>query len=194
MSKKIPSRLRRVAGSLCMAALCLAAAACAVPSQPQPPDWPRPIQPTDGERWLMRLSARGVQIYECQPTQSGSRWTLIAPDAELYDEQGRAIGRHGAGPTWEAHDGSRVVGVVIAHADAPSADAIPWLLLKTRDAGPAGAFSDVHRIRRVNTTGGTAPPAGCDAAAHGARARVPYAAEYILYARRTLVVPVGVLA
>lgn len=43
----------------------------------------------------------------------------------------------------------------VARADAPSAAAIPWLLLSTASDGPPGAFSEVTSIQRVNTSGGT---------------------------------------
>src|ERR687883_164325 len=54
----------------------------------------------------------GVQIYACK----GSAWTLVAPRATLYGPNGRRIGTHFAGPTWQAKDGSRVVGRVVARA------------------------------------------------------------------------------
>lgn len=46
--------------------------------------------------------ATGFQIYICRPGASGMpAWTLKAPDAELFDEQGKSIGKHFGGPTWQ---------------------------------------------------------------------------------------------
>jgi hypothetical protein len=39
--------------------------------------------------------------------------------------QGKRIGGHYAGPTWEANDGSKVVGEVLQRADAPRPGAVP---------------------------------------------------------------------
>ena len=74
------------------------------------------------------------------------------------------IGRHYAGPHWEALDGSKIAGTVKERADAPLADAIPWLLLTAKSVGPEGSFSKVTSIQRVNTVGGVAPTTGCSEA------------------------------
>ena len=104
--------------------------------------------------------------------------------AATFDAAGRRIGSHGAGPSWQARDGSRVVGTLKARADAPRADAIPWLLLSTRSTGADGAFSRVTNIRRVHTVGGSAPRSGCGADTVGATARAAYTADYVLYTHR----------
>ena len=50
--------------------------------------------------------ATGFQIYVCRPDVEGKPvWALKAPEAELFDEQGKSIGRHFAGPTWQFSDG-----------------------------------------------------------------------------------------
>lgn len=153
-------------------------AACA---SPPAVDWPAALAPAPAETLLMTVPARGVQIYECRGSAAGAAWTFVAPEADLFDSLGRPIGTHGAGPSWQARDGSRVEGTLAARAEAPSADAIAWLLLTTRDAGPAGRFSGVTRIRRIHTAGGLAPRSGCSADTLGATARVPYTADYLLY-------------
>jgi hypothetical protein len=139
------------------------------------------------ESLTMVVSARGVQIYECRAKKgepAGFEWAFLAPEAELYDAQGSRIGRHYAGPSWEANDGSRVEGTVKERADGPSGASIPWLLLNTRSVGPAGAFSKVTAIQRVNTVGGVPPSTGCTESANGKRARVSYTADYYLYSGR----------
>ena len=93
------------------------------------------------------------------------------------------IGRHYAGPHWEATDGSKIVASAKASAASPEGAAIPWLLLGAKSVGPEGAFSKVSSIRRVHTVGGIAPGSGCSAAAAGSVARVPYTADYFFFTR-----------
>lgn len=75
-------------------------------------------------------------------------------------------------------DGSKVLGTAKERADAPAADAIPWLLLRAKPAGPEGAFSKFTSVQRVSTVGGAAPKDGCSQAAAGTVARINYTAEY----------------
>jgi hypothetical protein len=67
-------------------------------------------------------------------------WVFKAPEADLTGDKGERIGRHYGGPTWEANDGSKVVGEVLQRADAPRAGAVPWLLLKAKSNQGAGTF------------------------------------------------------
>jgi hypothetical protein len=106
----------------------------------------------------------------------------VAPEANLKDAGGVLVGRHYAGPTWEANDGSKVVGVVKAKADAPSPHAIQWLMLETHSTGNPGLFSKITAIQRVATVGGIAPETGCGTATIGKQERVPYTAQYAQYA------------
>ena len=146
---------------------------------------PDTLRPATSETLATTVGARGVQIYECRARKDGGyEWAFVAPDADLLDAQGKAIGRHGAGPYWQSADGSRVVGTVTARADAPAPGAIPWLLLSTKSSGPAGAFSNVTSIQRVNTVGGVAPATPCTAQFAGTPARVPYTADYRLFTAR----------
>jgi hypothetical protein len=138
------------------------------------------------ESLSMIVPAKGVQIYECRPAkgqESGYEWAFVGPEAELFDTQGMKIGRHYAGPSWEAIDGSKIVASVKARADAPVEGAIPWLLLGAKSVGPEGAFSRVSSIRRVNTVGGVAPSASCSATTVATTARVPYTADYFFFSR-----------
>ena len=134
---------------------------------------------------LRTLWADGVQIYECRAKADGAgfpEWVFVAPDAKLVDSNGVLVGHHYAGPTWEANDGSKVVGVVKAKADATSPHAIPWLLLETHSTGTPGLFAKVTTIQRVATVGGVAPDKGCGTATIGKQERVPYTAQYAQYA------------
>jgi hypothetical protein len=139
----------------------------------------QPLQPTASERVQMTLQAAGVQVYTCR----NGAWEFVAPEADLYNGIGQRVGRHSAGPTWEAMDGSRITGTVSARLPAKSADSIPWLLLAAKVAGPEGAFSKVTNVQRIDTIGGVAPKSGCDAAAAGTQVRVPYAAQYVFFTR-----------
>lgn len=138
---------------------------------------PDKLKPAN-ESLSMIVPAKGDQIYECRE----AKWVFVAPEAELFDRAGKKIGRHYAGPHWESADGSRIVGAVKERADAPAAGAIPWLLLSARSVGPEGAFSKVTSIQRVATQGGVAPAGDCAQA--GAKARVPYTADYYFFTAR----------
>lgn len=174
--------------TLCLPAM-LAACAAGPTSKPLAATVavPDPLKVAADESLLAVVAATGVQIYECrakkdQPT--AVEWAFVAPEAELLDEKGQRVGKHYAGPHWESTDGSKIVGAVKARADAPEEDAIPWLLLTTRSAGPAGAFAKVTSIQRVNTQGGMAPKSGCTSASVGRQERVGYTADYLLFTRR----------
>jgi hypothetical protein len=130
-----------------------------------------------GAPLLLEVEAEGVQIYTCEAKDQGFAWTFKAPEATLFDKQGRQIGTHFAGPTWKMSDGA-VVGETTARADAPASGAIPWLLLKAKSNAGTGVLSTVAFIRRVDTRGGAAPAGGCDAAHKGEEARMRYDALY----------------
>ena len=140
---------------------------------------PANLRPSANESLKRVIHAKGAQIYECRD----QKWVFVAPEAELYDERGNLVGRHYAGPSWEATgDGSKVVGTVKSRADAPEAHAIPWLLLSTKSVGGNGYFSDVTSIQRVATHGGAAPGSGCPH--DGLVARVSYTADYYFFSAR----------
>jgi len=164
-----------------LAAAALAAlAGCAA----TPPTVPAALATGPHEVHAMTLAAEGVQIYECRLAASGTpSWTLVAPEARLFDRQGRHVGHHGAGPHWMAHDGSRIDGQPKARADAPAPDAIPWLLLVARASGPRGVLSEVTSVQRVNTSGGKAPDGACSEQVVGNVVRVPYRADYRMFVR-----------
>jgi len=165
--------------------LVLLGAACA---SPQPPTSmvkvPDKLKPGANESLAMIVPAKGVQIYECRARKDqvgGYEWAFVAPEADLFDARGNRIGRHYTGPHWESTDGSKILGTVKERADAPVADAIPWLLLTAKSVGSEGSFSKVTSIQRVNTVGGVAPKAGCSQAAAGTPARINYTADYYFF-------------
>src|ERR1700730_13184928 len=163
----------------------LLVAACV---SPQPPTSmikvPDRLQPGANESLTMIVPAKGGQIYECRARKDRvgkDEWGFGAPEAELFDARGNRIGRHYAGPHWESADGSKVLGTVKERADAPVADAIPWLLLAAKSVGSEGSFSKVTSIQGVNPGGGVAPQAGCSQATVGAAARINYTADYYFF-------------
>jgi len=143
---------------------------------------PAAIRVPSGGSLLARFHAVGAQVYTCSASANGApAWTLKAPAAKLLDAKEHQVGTHGEGPSWTLNDGSSVRGRKIAQADAPQADAIPWLLLQATTHGGNGAFSKVEYIQRVNTVQGKAPASGCDAGNVGVEVRADYSADYYFY-------------
>ena len=154
---------------------------------PPPPVVPSGIAVPDGNKVFLVGHAVGVQIYSCNATPSGFAWTFVAPRANLYDDNGKLIITHFAGPTWQAMDGSRVVGRLDAPPITVDPTAIPWLRLAAAStaAGPDGdRLVRTTYIQRIATTGGLAPPAAeCNATTAGTVAEVPYTADYYFWKR-----------
>ena len=128
---------------------------------------------------VLRWAADGVQIYACAADQDRFTWRLQRPEAVLVGENGERRGQHGAGPSWQAEDGSTVVGTVVSSAPSPTWGSIPWLMLRASSHDGNGVMGGVAYILRTDTVGGAAPPTGCDAAHAGAGLRVPYRATYL---------------
>jgi hypothetical protein len=142
---------------------------------------PDPIAASEGLRLRLTLGADGVQIYRCAAEAAGPRWIFEGPEAALFDQNGRQIGTHGAGPWWRLNDGSLVRATVVAQRQAPAMGSIPWLLLRVSVHEGEGLLAPVTEIRRIDTVDGTAPAAGCDAASLGQEARMRYSANYLFY-------------
>jgi hypothetical protein len=164
--------------SIVIAMATLALAACAESRQN--------LQPSAAERVSMKLSAAGMQVYQCRQVRDNPpqhEWGFVGPEADLFDTTGQRVGRHYAGPTWEALDGSKVMGTVTGRVPAQSPDSIPWLLLTTRPVAMQGTFGHVSSIQRVETVGGVAPAQACSTQNTGETVRVPYAAQYVFFTR-----------
>jgi hypothetical protein len=136
------------------------------------------VAPPQGSALLLEAVADGVQIYTCEAKGSLFQWAFKAPEANLFDKQGRQIGTHFAGPTWKMADGSAIVGEVVTKADAAEKDAIQWLLLRAKSHEGQGILAEAAFIRRTETTGGVAPTAGCDASHISEQVRMRYSAVY----------------
>ena len=163
---------------LCSLICACALGACAA-AAPAPSAVPSVLDPPAGEKRAFAWSGRGVQIYVCKASGATN---AQATEAELFDAAGARVGTHGAGPFWQHLDGSKVIGTLKQRSDAPASGAVPWLLLSAKSAGGPGTLAAVTSVQRINTGGGSAPAQGCSAAADaGARARVPYTAEYVFF-------------
>lgn len=145
---------------------------------------PQQLQPPAGERLLLPVSAKGDQVYTCKNDAGKIAWALKAPEAQLFDKDGKPFGKHFAGPSWEASDGSRITGKAVANVPSPDADSIPWLLVTVVGHEGGGVFSPVTSIQRLNTKGGKAPASGCDAEHVAQEVRVPYTANYLFFAAK----------
>jgi len=105
-----------------------------------------------GETLVATAHAVGAQVYECKSDSAGKlAWQFREPIATLLID-GKTVGRHYAGPTWEM------------------SDAIAW--------NGTGKLNGITTIQRLNTRGGSAEGA-CDSS--GTFLSVPYTADYAFY-------------
>src|SRR5436305_7209901 len=129
-----------------------------------------------GEATILTLHAEGAQVYDCKPGSDGKpAWAFREPIATLMAE-GKTVGRHYAGPSWEYSDGSAVVGKDAGNAPGTTPKDIPWLKLEVVASRGSGALSGVTTVQRINTAGGRHDGA-CDKA--GTFFSAPYAADYV---------------
>jgi hypothetical protein len=159
-------------------------AGCKVSPAINTDDIPAPLRVSTNAVVRQQTHAEGVQIYRCRADKDDAArfvWLLKEPEADLFDHAGKKIGKHYAGPTWEAKDGSKVTGEVVARADSPDPNAVAWLLLSAKSTSGEGLFKGVRFIQRLHTVGGNAPSDGCDHASAGREVRVSYSAEYWFY-------------
>lgn len=163
------------------AALCLVAGAVFTFSA-NAQEVPQKLQPPANEHLLNQVHAKGDQVYTCKADGANFAWALKAPDAQLFDKDGKPFGKHFAGPSWEANDGSRITGKAVANEPSPDSDSIAWLLLTVVSHTGDGVLARVTSVQRLHTKGGKAPASGCDAAHVGQEVRVAYSADYLFFA------------
>jgi FtsP/CotA-like multicopper oxidase with cupredoxin domain len=171
-------KLRSFAARAQMALCALLSGCAAVPSAPGP------VRVPADQELLRQLHATGVQVYQCQPSKNDAsqwEWSFKQPEANLSNKMGRNVGKHYGGPTWEANDGSRVTGEVIARSESPKPNSIPLLLLRARSSSGHGIFTGVNFIQRLNTVGGNAPTVACRKEQAGQELRASYTADYLFY-------------
>jgi hypothetical protein len=172
------------------ATLAMTQVANAAPPQPAVP----PQLVPGGASQFLVAHAKGVQIYVCAKittkTPNTFEWTFREPRADLVGDNGQLI-KHTKGPTWTAQaDSSSVIRdtareLKSADSPAPARD-IPWLLVPVKPAGSSNEAGDLLTgttfVQRINTQGGTAPPAAeCRAQTVDQVREVPYQADYVFF-------------
>lgn len=137
------------------------------------------IDPPDAQA-VLSTTASGVQIYACEyDANHALGWKFVRPGATLYDASGKAVIEHFAGPSWQANDGSRIEGRVIAQLPSDTPDSVPQLLLAAHSTGAQGELSDVRYVKRSHTVGGSMPTVACSI--EHAQGSSPYLATYTFY-------------
>jgi hypothetical protein len=130
------------------------------------------------ETLVATIHAEGAQVYECKADRAGKLvWQFREPIATLFTD-GKTVGRHYAGPSWELVDGSVVVAKVAGRAAGATAGDIPLLKLEVTTQRGAGQLTGVSSIQRLNTRGGVAEGL-CPSA--GSFLSVPYSADYTFF-------------
>jgi hypothetical protein len=123
-------------------------------------------------------TATGVQVYTCEFDASHTLgWVFKNPLARLYDGHGQESVHHFAGPSWQARDGSTIVGHVLSQVASDTPGSIPQLLLDVKSTAGNGALSDVRYVQRLDTVGGAAPAESCTT--EHATGESPYFARYV---------------
>jgi hypothetical protein len=163
--------MRPIVASLTLACLTLPLLAAARAEVPEAIAAP-------GQTPVVTVHAQGAQVYDCKADAAGKlAWQFREPVATLI-EDGKTVGRHYAGPTWEMADGSAVVAKVAARAPGATAEDIPLLKLEVISQRGSGQLAGVTTIQRLETEGG-AVQGPCEEA--GALLSVPYTADYVFY-------------
>jgi hypothetical protein len=157
-----------------------------------PPDVPAIIQVPAGNQLFRVSHAVGTQDYVCLST--GWATPAYGPQATLFDDKNEQILTHflspnpveanALRPTWQdSRDTSTVWANPVPGASyTPDSTAVPWLLLKVvgTASGPTGGdrMMNTTYVQRLYTTGGLKPTGTCT---EGAKALVPYTADYYFY-------------
>ena len=169
--------------TVAMAAVLSACASSPAPMMVDNMSLPEPVRVPTGQKLKMSTTGVGELTYECREKKDMAgayEWTFVGPVASLYTSDKKMVGKYYAGPTWESMDGSKVTGKQVAVAPAGMGN-IPLQLVKADPASGAGSMMGVSYIQRLNTKGGVAPSAACDAASKGKRQQVAYEADYVFY-------------
>jgi hypothetical protein len=167
-------RIGRDATRAALAALFAATVMLPAVGAAEQPQLPAAITVPD-QAPIVTFHAEGAQIYECKETGGKLSWSFREPIAALMQD-GRTVGRHYAGPTWENADGSAVVGKAAGSAPGATADDVAWLKLDVVDRRGSGILAPTTSVQRINTHGG-ALSGPCSE--RGALRAVPYSADYV---------------
>jgi hypothetical protein len=127
------------------------------------------------EAVVATVHAEGAQIYDCKADAGGKLvWQFREPIATLLID-GKTVGRHFAGPSWELADGSAVTGKVTGRAAGATPKDIPLLKLEAASNRGSGRLAGVTTIQRLDTKGGVVE-GPCDSP--GTFRAAPYSADY----------------
>jgi hypothetical protein len=162
----------------------VALSGCATAPQAPPNVIPGPLEAPSGETPFLHAHAEGTQSYECASSGDHAEWKFKGPNAVLSGDGGALLGIHYGGPTWQAADGSKVVGTLVASAPARDGHSIPQLLLKAKAHTGDGVFTKVRSIQRLATHGGQPPGVRCSESEVGQKIDVPYSATYVFLVER----------
>ena len=122
------------------------------------------------------VQATGAQIYACSKNAKGAlEWTFREPVASLLLD-GKTVGRHFVGPTWEFSDSTRVVGKAAGKTPGKTAKDVPWLKVAITEPAKSGPAAGATTILRIETKGGAFEGA---CAQEGELHAEPYAATYV---------------
>jgi hypothetical protein len=128
-----------------------------------------------GRAAILVVHAAGAQIYECKAEASGAtNWVFREPIATLVQD-GRTIGHHYVGPTWELTDGDMVQGRQSAAAPGAGPGDVALLKLDVAQHHGGGVLKDAKLVLRLNTRGGVLK-GECPKA--GELRAEPYSADY----------------
>jgi hypothetical protein len=132
----------------------------------------------------LEFTGRGTQVYRCEATGHTYSWSLLGPDAHMYDATGKVTARHLYGPIWQANDGSLIQGkVLVANAAPAGPQDAPWLVLHVVSEKGVGIFEHVTTIVRTDTHGGGAPTIACNVLEKGQTVKIPYNARYTFFSQ-----------
>lgn len=145
---------------------------------------PEAVRVPAGHSLMLETVGKGTIVYECRDKQDmpgQTEWFFVGPKADLHDRQGKLVGTYFGPPaTWQAKDGSKVVGKQLAVAPAGAGN-LPYQLVEAAPAEGQGAFQGTRYIQRTALKGGVAPAKACTSANKGERETVTYQADYLFW-------------
>ncbi len=155
----------------------------AAPVLAAPKHIPGILKVPPGNVLLLRADGRGTQKYACPVSATSA----AVPHAILRvgRHEGDLVTIHFGGPTWQALDGSSVVGdgASAKRFTAPDPDSVDWLLIPAKSTTGNGELSRVTFIQRLFTDGGKPPAEGCKPGQ--TEVLVEYSALYLFYVPAT---------
>ena len=129
-----------------------------------------------GAATITTVQGTGAQLYACtKNAKGGLEWSFREPVAALLQD-GKTIGRHFVGPTWEFADGTHVTGKPEAKAPGATVNDVPWLKIAIAEPAKSGPAGGATTILRIDTIGGAFTGA---CSKEGELHAEPYAATYV---------------